>query len=142
MMKIEMGKKYTSNGKPIRILSVDRPDPSFPVVGMDNNGTIHYFMKDGTACLSGPDYALVEVCEPKLGDWCWFWNTEEDKNSTLSKLQKVCDDGKFQSQCGNYWKYCSKFDGKLPKHLKRLESQYFFGQKVQKQWKTHSYSMR
>jgi hypothetical protein len=118
-MLVEMGKKYTSNGKPIRILCVDRPDPIFTVVGMDNNGTIFYFTKYGRVCLSGPSYDLVEVWEPKLRDWCWFWNTNDDCGAYLGRFYKIHSDGRYQSWDGTYWKNCSKFDD-TPKHIKGI----------------------
>jgi hypothetical protein len=81
-MIVEMGKKYTSNGKPIRILCVDRPDPIFTVVGMNDKGIIFYFTKDGRVCLSGPTYDLVEVWEPKEGELCIFFDNKH-KNTAV-----------------------------------------------------------
>jgi hypothetical protein len=128
-MNISLDKKYKSNGRLINILCVDRPHSIFPVVGMDDDGTIYYFEKDGKVSESSvvlksgevlDDYNLVEVCEIKENEWCWFWDTEEYGSVVLSKFDKMCSNGKFQSKSGTCWKYCSKFNGELPEHFKEI----------------------
>jgi hypothetical protein len=118
-MKISMDKKYTSNGKSIKILCTDRNDLC-PVIGLREDGGVYFFYEDGRNSIDTMFDLVEEVWTPTEGEWCWFWDTDEDKNATLSRFQKVCDNGKIKSQCGNFWEYCSKFDGELPKHLKRL----------------------
>ncbi len=73
---IEMNKKYkTRDGRDIRILCIDRPHISHPVVGYTDNGVVYYWTKEG---LSVPqpqfayqkDYDLIEVKEKKrLKGW-------------------------------------------------------------------------
>ena len=113
-MKIEMNKRYTSSGEPIRILCTDRPE-GYPIVGMvEKNGVIQYFKENGeSAVFSRMD--LVEVWEPTEGDWCWFWNsTGVTVLDTFIKMGA----NKFQSDGGMNWKYCAKFTGELPNHLR------------------------
>jgi hypothetical protein len=126
-MKISMDKKYKSNGKSIRILCTDRPDYIYPIVAMDDNGIIHYFMKDGIA-LSGPKYNLEEIWEPNKHEWCLFWDRDERESAILQRFYKMLPNGKFQSYrhiCGEKafvsWDYCERFDGTLPQHLARLK---------------------
>jgi hypothetical protein len=118
-MKIKMDKQYTSNGKRIKILCTDRPDDTHPVVGMDDDGTIHYFTKDGK-CLFGATYDLVEVWEPTEGEWCWFFDLNGQEGAILAKFQKRCPYGRYQTKNGSNWKYCLKFVGELPEHLKGI----------------------
>jgi hypothetical protein len=126
-MNISLDKKYKSNGRPIRILCVDRPNNAHPVVGMYNDGTVAFFEENGTisplTIFLKPgenleDYNLVEICEIKENEWCWFWDTDEYGSVVLSKFDKMCSNGKFQSKSGTCWKYCSKFNGELPEHFK------------------------
>jgi hypothetical protein len=56
-MKIEMEKKYISNGEPIRVLCVDRKH-IFPVLALYEDGTILYCKEDGS-CFNGEKYDLV-----------------------------------------------------------------------------------
>jgi hypothetical protein len=119
-MEIEMGKKYTSNGKPIRILCVDRPDPLFPVVGMDDNGAIFHFTKDGILSLARPTFNLVEAWSPTEGEWCWFFDLKGQEGAVLARFHKICSNRRYQTENGSNWKYCSKFVGELPEHLKGI----------------------
>jgi hypothetical protein len=122
-MKIEMGKKYTSNGKLVRILCVDRPCTDYPVISMDDDGYIRKFDVCGRYEQSWAEYDLVEVFEPKEGEWCLFWDDYETKNAALTKFVGMSKSGMFQS-CGNInWKYCAKFDGTLPEHLKECKNE-------------------
>jgi hypothetical protein len=119
MMKVEMGKKYTSNGQPFRILCIDRNDICYPVVGMRNDGSISYFKEDGS-CAFGEEYNLVEVWQPQEGEWCLFWDKNESKNAVLAKFIGMTESGLFKG-CGySSWKYCAKFTGELPEYLKGL----------------------
>ena len=117
-MKIEMGKKYTSNGKAIRILCIDKPD-KYSVIGMlEKTGVVQYFKKNGeNAVFSNRN--LVEVWEPKEGEWCLFWDEIEQGIAYLRRYS-VMDGMYFRSKDGAYWKYYAKFTGELPEHLKGL----------------------
>jgi hypothetical protein len=119
MMKIEMGKKYTSDGKAVRILCTDRPNTSYNVIGMFNTGSIVFFKECGNSEY-GNEHNLVEVWEPTEGELCWFWNYKEQSYAYVGKFDKVANDGMFKSSTGVYWLNCSKFIGELPEHLKDL----------------------
>jgi hypothetical protein len=115
-MKIEMNSKYTSNGEPIRILCTDKPE-WYPVVGMiEKTGDILYFTENGENSVFS-NLNLVEVWKPQEGEWCWVWDYKTDyailaKFIAIGKLRDffVCTNGN--------WKYCAKFIGELPEHLK------------------------
>jgi hypothetical protein len=119
-MTVSMDKKYTSDGKPIRILCMDRNDCThytYKVVGMCEDGTIRYFSETGY-CSTNHRYNLVEVWEPTENEWCLFCN-ENANRCMLSKFEKVFD-GMFRSTDGCHWKYCYRFDGTLPEQLTEL----------------------
>jgi hypothetical protein len=115
-MKIEMGKKYTSNGEPIRILCTDRNNRDYPVIGLRDDGYLSYFKENGEAS-AGPNHNLVEVWEPKEGEWCWFWDNSYKDVAHLNKYSGM-KDVLFNSIDGVYWDNCAKFTGELPEHLK------------------------
>jgi hypothetical protein len=137
-MKISMDKKYTSNRNPIRILCTDRPKTVYPIVGMDQDGGIHYFKEDGTisefSMFLTPDqhmddYKLVEVWKPKKYEWCWFWDEEkltdnpyENVGAHLSMFAET-EDGYFKSIDGYTWRRCAKYDSEIPEFLKELEKE-------------------
>jgi hypothetical protein len=116
-MKIEMGKKYTSNGEPIRILCTDRNLKDYPVIGLGDDGFVMYFTENGSYTY-GEEYDLIEVWEPQEGEWCWFWDHKNPSTITVSSFVRVTEYGKFKSNTGNVWNYCAKFIGELPEHLK------------------------
>jgi hypothetical protein len=116
-MKIDMNKKYISDGKPIRILCTDRNDGKYPVIGISNEGSIITFTEDGKSP-AWPTYNLVEAWEPQPSEWCLFWNIEKPHFTILGQFQQITWDGRFQSNVGTTWTYCAKFDGTLPKHLR------------------------
>jgi hypothetical protein len=117
-MKIEMGKKYTSNGDSVRILCTDRPnDNGYTVVGLFENGMIGYFTEDGESTTTDRRN-LVEVWEPQRGEWCLF--TDSSFNGAMLMQFLVCTIyGRFHAM-GSYrsFDHCYKFDGILPEHLK------------------------
>jgi hypothetical protein len=119
-MTVSMDKEYTSDGRPIRLLCTDRNNWVYPVVGLCEDGNILLFTEDGRA-LDGSQYDLVEVekLEPNIGDWCWFWDSDEHDGAVLSKLYQTHSDGTFQSWNRIHWENCSKFDGELPPHLNK-----------------------
>jgi hypothetical protein len=115
-MTVSMDKKYTSDGKPIRILCTDRPSGEC-VIGMFPNGQLGYFTCTGYS-QDGRSWDLVEVWEPQVNEWCLFYN-ENANRCMLSKFEKVFD-GMFRSTDGCHWKYCYRFDGTLPEQLTEL----------------------
>jgi hypothetical protein len=116
MSIIEVDKNYTSNGREVRILCVDRASSDDKtVVGLYNNGLIRTFKSDG----SFPGLAkfnLIEEPTPDEGDWCWFWNKDYSVDILMSKFVKM-NGRKFQSANGYNWTECVKFDNCLPDHL-------------------------
>lgn len=59
---IEMTKKYRyASGEPARILCVDRPGPSYPVLSMADNGTLYAHDADGKYAYNYRDRQLIEV---------------------------------------------------------------------------------
>jgi hypothetical protein len=83
---------------------------------MQNDGTLMFYAENGSSYL-GSSYDLVEVWEPANGEWCLFWDTNEQDGAILSRFCKKASDGVFQSWNGLSWKHCIKFDGTLPDHL-------------------------
>jgi hypothetical protein len=118
-MKISMDKKYTSNGKAIRILCTDRNNTNYPVMGLCNNGSVWCFKENGSSA-SGPCLDLVEVWEPQVGEYCWFWDYEKTTTILVSRFVIVDEYGKFKCKNGSTWDHCAKFVGELPDHLKGL----------------------
>jgi hypothetical protein len=111
-----MDKKYTSNGQAVRILCIDGYKEDYPVVAMYLDGDIRYFTEDGESA-TGAHRNLVEVWEPQVGEWCWFWDHNDQKHASLYEFVKMDDVGKFTSTAGCHWKHCAQFDGTLPEHL-------------------------
>jgi hypothetical protein len=116
-MLIEMNKKYTSNGELVRILCTDRyNDNGYTVVGMRDDGIIVYFTKDGKSA-SWPTYNLIEIWEPKRGEWCLF----SDETFIGARLMQFSNNlfDKFQALGEQHnFRHCAKFTGELPEHLK------------------------
>lgn len=76
---ISLDKKYRyRDGRPARVLCVDRPSPDGggrPVVSMNEEGGISVHLADGRATSHGADsdLDLIEVREPLE---CWVWVSE------------------------------------------------------------------
>jgi hypothetical protein len=118
-MLIDMNKKYTSNGRKVRILCIDRPDAVYTVVAMREDGTVSYFKKDGTSNNGKWDnYNLLEVWQPQEGEWCWFWDKDKSTYVVLDKFKGMSSYNIFQSTNCSAWKHCSKFTSELPEQLK------------------------
>jgi hypothetical protein len=121
-MKVEMGKKYTSNGKKVRILCVDRPySYEYPVVGMLNNGSIEYFKENGESFIDSR-YNLIEVWQPQAGEWCWFWDDVAASMAIHLRMYLGMKGMLFKSIDGLSWDNCAKFIGELPEHLKNTKN--------------------
>jgi hypothetical protein len=120
-MKIEIGKKYTSNGENLRVVCIDRKSMlGYNVVGIFDHGSIRCFKADGESSL-GPEYNLQEIWEPKAGEWCLFFDDENADHFVLAKFVEMTEDRNFCSYRLGIWAHCAKFDGTLPLHLKSSE---------------------
>jgi hypothetical protein len=112
-----MGKKYTSNGKNLRVVCIDRENTfGYKVVGVFDDGDIKCFRSNGDSALDSK-YDLQEVWEPTENEWCWFWDCNDSQHIILSKFKEKNADGMFGSVDGYFWIYCAKFTGELPEHL-------------------------
>ena len=62
----------------------------------------------------------LELWEPKLGEWCWFWNFNE--MPTLEQFSKYhnLDDhlGNYETLAVKLYQHCEPFIGELPTYLK------------------------
>jgi hypothetical protein len=116
-MKINMNKKYTSNGNPIRILCTDRKF-ILPVVCLFENGDIHYFSANGISPSLDTKFNLQEVWEPQYGEWCLFWDDISKDMAIHLRIYACMKDVLFKSADGLSWENCAKFTGELPDHLK------------------------
>jgi len=113
-MTISMDKKYTSNGKPVRILCTDGGGTQ-PVVTIIDTA-IETFTSSGQFCNNGVHiYDLVEVWEPKKGEYCLFF----DNGGTIAALAKfTCYLGnKYTTHNGCAYNKCVEFTGELPKEF-------------------------
>jgi hypothetical protein len=121
-MKIEIGKKYTSNGKNLRIVCIDRKDIlGYKVVGIFDNGDIKCFRSNGDSALDSK-YDLQEVWQPQYGEWCLFWDDISKDMAIHLRIYSCMKDMLFKSADGLSWENCTKFIGELPEHLKGLKA--------------------
>jgi len=61
---------------------------------------------------------LIELWEPKPGEWCWFWD-EEGQKPTLNKLEVLSrSNPRYITRCDLEWVYCEPFIGTLPTNIK------------------------
>jgi hypothetical protein len=119
MMKIDMNKKYLSCGVSIRILCTDRNNTNFPVVGLFDDGQVHYFTEYGRHS-SDAMYDLIDSFEPIQGEWYWFWdNMDGHKAVHLAKFDKKVYH-LFKSADGKLWQRCTEFTGDIPDFLKEV----------------------
>jgi hypothetical protein len=113
-MKISMDKKYTCGGEPIRILCIDGNDSLYPVIGMRDDGTMLKFREDGKCT---PEYNLVEVWEPVVGEWCLFTDETFIGACLLPFLDKAR--GRFYAMgVSDCFDNCDRFTGTFPENLK------------------------
>lgn len=61
-----------------------------------------------------------ELWQPKVGEWCWFWNFNE--MPTLEQFSKYhnLDDhlGNYETLAVKLYQHCEPFIGELPTYLK------------------------
>ena len=75
----------------------------------------------------------IELWQPKVGEWCWFWNKDMDTNQSprlaqfhlmTEELQKPMDFPAFYqtkykaTKLGYLYDFCEPFIGQLPTSLK------------------------
>jgi hypothetical protein len=63
----------------------------------------------------------VKLWQPQVGEWCWFWNTNEMPTlEQFSKYYDLDDDlGNYEVNTYKLYQYCEPFIGELPTFLKR-----------------------
>jgi hypothetical protein len=121
-MKIEMGKKYTSDGKNLRVVCIDREDKlGYNVVGVFDNGDIKCFKSNGDGVFA--KYNLQEAWQPQEGEWCWFWDDEDYNYFVLAKFAKMTESGRFYNNGWNDWTHCVKFNGDFSEHMKLINGE-------------------
>jgi hypothetical protein len=117
-MKIEMNKKYISNGKNIRIICIDRPNTTYPILGMFDDGSILSFDENGVYVHEEVNNNLIEVWEPQAYEWCLFTDATFYGAMLLQYLSTTIT-GRFHAKgAGISFDGCTKFTGELPEHLK------------------------
>ena len=58
--------------------------------------------------------------QPKVGEWCWFWNVDE-AFPVLRQFTQMTEEGFYCANiivCEWAYKHCAPFIGQLPKILK------------------------
>jgi hypothetical protein len=108
-MKIDMNKKYTSNGRDITILCTNRNN-EYPVVGLLEDGSIRYFTESGKH-IAGDTWNLVEAWKPQEGEWCLFWDDGEYDKCIVARFVKMTESGRFYNNGYDDWQHCAKFNG-------------------------------
>ena len=112
---IDTSKKYTYNGKPVRIYAD----------GSDTDcSNIHgaWLSSDGKWMLEEfGESDLVEVWEPKEGELCYFWS-DRYNNLIVSKYFRFHKEERKQYETpeGTQYQYCAPFKGELPEAFKGL----------------------
>ena len=74
-----MNKKYTSNGKPVRLLCVDGPNTTYPVIGLIEGEAMPTFWtieRGYSISTTSPKFNLVEVKE-KHTMWLNIYNAAD-----------------------------------------------------------------
>ena len=61
----------------------------------------------------------LELWQPKVGEWCWFWNVTNFDAPTLSKFYGMQDKlFKCTNSKQNLFTHCEPFIGQLPTSIK------------------------
>lgn len=102
---IDTSKQWTYNGKQVRIYA-DGSDTF--------TKSIHaaYRAEEGWRLVSLDESDLVKVWEPKLNDWCYFWDSLQH-GCHVRKFAKHAKEGYVDSS-NIYWIFCAQFKGELP----------------------------
>jgi hypothetical protein len=118
-MNIEVGKKYISNGRGTTILCLNRPNCDYPVIGMQDDGTLMFYKEDGSSYL-GKSYNLVEEKEElKEDDLCLFWNDTTKDLAIHIGLFTGMQDRFYSSADGYIWSKCTKINDELKELLRK-----------------------
>ena len=64
------------------------------------------------------DNSKLELWQPQLGEWCWFWDSGNFPE--LRQFKRILISNKYQSYQTFTYDYCEPFLGKLPTTLKGL----------------------
>ena len=64
----------------------------------------------------------LELWQPKVGEWCWFWNRDKPNKPKLKQLYSINYEHDVHwtyktIDCKTY-QHCEPFIGQLPTHLK------------------------
>ena len=62
-----------------------------------------------------------EAWKPKPGEWCWFWDKCNEKESAVFRKFKHTIDYVYMDERGVNWQNCAPFTGELPPHLKEVQ---------------------
>jgi len=74
---------------------------------------------DGFMCYASD----CELWQPKEGEYCWFWNNNEEETAVVSKFIEMDATGSYKSSivfahCYISFDFCEPFIGELPSFLK------------------------
>ena len=64
------------------------------------------------------DNSKLELWQPQLGEWCWFWDLGNFPE--LRQFKRILISNKYESYQTFTYDYCEPFLGKLPTTLKGL----------------------
>jgi len=111
-MIVSMDKKYTSNGRPVRILCTDM-EGDYPVVTAIEGSAVT-FTSEGKyhtndSCIKD----LKEVWTPTKGEWCYFWDYS-NRGLAVCTFDHMRNTNTYVDSIDMHWEYCAPFDGKLP----------------------------
>lgn len=62
-----------------------------------------------------------EPWKPKPGEWCWFWDQCDEKESAVLRKFKHSSNYRYTDEKGVDWQNCAPFTGELPLHLKEMK---------------------
>lgn len=62
-----------------------------------------------------------EAWKPKPGEWCWFWDQCDEKESAVLRKFKHSSNYRYTDEKGVDWQNCTPFVGELPEHLKEVQ---------------------
>ena len=70
------------------------------------------------------DNGEMKLWQPKLGEWCWFWNRDKPNKTKLKQLYSINYEHDVHwtyktIDCKTY-QHCEPFIGQLPTNLKDL----------------------
>lgn len=65
-----------------------------------------------------------EAWQPKPGEWCFFWNNVNSNAAVVAKFERMSHKNYIVNIGGSFIDYpnCAPFTGKLPEHMKEVQS--------------------